>query len=110
MSPAQQAPPAAPQAMQVRGALPGGFAHARPALQVLLLQQTWLEPPHAAHTPGELVVRPEQIRFAPHAVAADAEQHGWPEPPHAVHRLLSQAPPGWQTSPSQQAPLIAPHA
>lgn len=40
MSPGQQAPPAAPQAMHVRGALPGGFAQARPVLQVLLLQQT----------------------------------------------------------------------
>ena len=72
----------------------GGFAQARPALQVLLLQQTWLEPPQAAHTPGVFVVRPEQIRFAPHAVAAEAEQQGCPEPPHAVHMLLSQAPPG----------------
>lgn len=76
MSPAQQAPPAAPHAMHVRGALPGGFAHARPALQVLLLQQTWLDPPQAAQTPGEVVVLPEQIRFAPHAVAAVPEQQG----------------------------------
>lgn len=40
MSPAQQAPPAAPHAMHVRGALPAGFAQAKPALHVLLLQQT----------------------------------------------------------------------
>ena len=76
MSPAQQAPPAAPHAMHVRGALPGGFAQAKPALHALLLQQTWLAPPQAAQTPGVVVVRPEQIRFAPHAVAAVAEQHG----------------------------------
>ncbi|HEY8926039.1 MAG TPA: hypothetical protein VIU64_16760 [Polyangia bacterium] len=94
MSPAQQAPPGAPHAIHVRGELPGGFAQARPALQVLLLQHTWLEPPQAAHTPGVVVVRPEQIRFAPHAVAAEAEQQGCPEPPQAVHMLLSHAPPG----------------
>ena len=94
MSPAQQAPPAAPHAMQVRGVLPGGLAQAKPAPHVLLLQQTWLLPPQAAQTPGELVVRPEQIRFAPHAVAALAEQHGCPEPPQALHMFSMQAPPG----------------
>lgn len=76
MSPGQHAPPPAPQFMQVRGAEPGGFAQARPALQVLFEQQTWLLPPHAAQTPGEVVVRPEQIRLAPHAVAAVPEQQG----------------------------------
>jgi hypothetical protein len=90
-SPAQQAPPSAPQFVQMRGIPPPGLGQPRPLAQLAPAQQTWPRAPHGSQVMPASAAW--QDRLAPQA----------PSPPPA-QQALPRLPQATQLPPEQRAP------